>query len=94
MTARRVVSRGKMHDKTGHYHATIPIGLVVSLALNVIGLVFSTGVIYQRIVAVEARVDELTKHKDKSDDALTKIQETLGRIDERLKLMPIGMPRK
>lgn len=84
---RKVNRKGGVQDRQG-YHASIPVGVVVSLALNIIGLVFSTGVIYQRVVAIENRVDEASRHKDKVDEALVKIQVTLASIDEKLKNIP------
>lgn len=59
-------------------------GLVLSLVLNLLLFVFSTGVLYQRLVVAENRIQELTLYRDKTSDMLTRIQETLGRIDERL----------
>lgn len=67
--------------------ALIPIGVWVSLALNVVGLLFTAGVIYQRVVTLESKVEELSKHREKTDDLLGKIQEVLGRVDERLKVL-------
>ena len=70
--------------------ALIPIGVWVSLALNVVGLLFTAGVIYQRVVTLESKVEELSKHREKTDDLLGKIQEVLGRVDERLKIIMPG----
>jgi hypothetical protein len=66
--------------------ALIPIGVWVSLTLNAVGLVFTTGVIYQRVVTLESKVEELSRHKEKTADLLGKIQEILARVDERLKV--------
>lgn len=62
-------------------------GVAISLALNVVGLTFSAGVLYQRLLSAESRLTALERRRDHTEDALARIQEALGRIDERLKLL-------
>lgn len=62
-------------------------GLVLSLALNLIGGAFSVGVLYTRVLNLEATMVEVKTHAQSRDDKLGEVLQKLSAIDERLKNM-------
>ena len=62
-------------------------GLVLSLALNLIGGAFSVGVLYTRVLNLESTMIEVKTHAQSRDDKLGEVLQKLSAIDERLKAM-------
>ena len=68
----------------GHY---VNWGLILSLGLNLFVGAFSIGVLYTRVLNLEAVVAEIKAHAVTRDDKLGEVLQKLSAIDERLKAM-------
>jgi hypothetical protein len=75
-----------MQQQTTHGHY-VNWGLILSLGLNLFVGAFSIGVLYTRVLNLEAVVTEIKAHAQSRDDKLGEVLQKLSAIDERLKAM-------
>jgi hypothetical protein len=62
----------------------LPIGVVISLVLNIVGLVFSGGILWQRVSNVESNMSTVQTRMEKENGDISAILQKLSAIEVRL----------
>jgi hypothetical protein len=68
----------------GQHNHMVPIGVIISLALNVVALVFSAGILWQRVINVETNMLALQLKTEKENGDISAILQKLSAIEVRL----------
>ena len=68
----------------GSHGSMLPTGVVISLMLNVIGLVFSAGILWQRVLNVESNMTTVQTRMEKENGDISAILQKLSAIEVRL----------
>lgn len=65
-------------------HPMLPVGVIISLALSLGSLVFSVGVMWQRVSNVETNMTALQTKAEKENSDISAILQKLSSIEARL----------
>lgn len=67
-----------------HLDKKVPIAMIIAIAMQAAGFLWYAAKLDSRVLQVEINQRSLETWKDGTQDKLSKIFETLGRVDERI----------
>ena len=71
--------------RVDHGHSSmLPVGVIISLMLNVVALVFSAGILWQRVLNVESNMVQVQTRMEKENGDISAILQKLSAIEVRL----------